>query len=191
MDMSSALTVQPTNKEIKLSVYDMLVSKTDIAGTITYANSKFMKVSGYKGSELMGSPHSIVRHPDMPKAIFFMMFKRLKQGKSFLSVIKNMSKNGDHYWVTTDFSIQRDRDGNIVSFMSFREAAPKSVVQEIEILYSKMLEIEKSVDMEASLAYFDLFFEKKDTTYDEYIKELAKPKSFAAMFFSKLLYFFR
>jgi PAS domain S-box-containing protein len=191
MSVSSALMVKPTNKEIKLSVYDMLVSKTDVGGNIMFANSKFMDISGYKESELMGSPHSIVRHPDMPKAIFFMMFKRLKEGKSFLSVIKNMSKSGDYYWVTTDFSIQRDRDGKIISFMSFREAAPRAVVEEIEMLYSKMLDIEKSLDMDASLAYFDLFFENKETTYDAYIKELAKPKSFAAMFFSKLLYFFK
>ena len=66
---------KPTGNEIKLSQDDMLVSKTDAQGIITYGNHNFIKISGYKESELIGSPHSIIRHPDMPKAIFYFMWR--------------------------------------------------------------------------------------------------------------------
>lgn len=188
MSIGTFVQPMPTGKEIKLSKYDMLVSKTNVEGTITFSNSNFSKISGYKKNELIGSSHNIVRHPDMPKAIFYLMFERLKKGKNFPSVIKNLSKNGDHYWVTTDFSIFLNKEGEILSFTAFREVAPKHVVKELEPLYQKLVMLEQEDSMETSLSYLESFLNKKNMTYDEYIKDLAKPKWFGAMFFSKLFY---
>lgn len=176
----------PTNKEIKLDPKDMLVSKTDAKGVISYGNRNFVEVSGYKESELIGSPHNILRHPDMPKAIFYMMWESIKQGKNIMAVVKNLAKNGDHYWVTTDFDIRRDQNGYIRNYIAFRQGASKAIVKEIEPLYKKMKEIEDEHGMDASIAYFEGFLEEKNMSYTEYIEALAKPKGLAGTLFEKM-----
>lgn len=176
----------PTNKEIKLNSKKMIVSKTDTTGKIIYGNDYFCEVSGYKESELISSPHNILRHPDMPKAIFFLMWQYLASGRNIVAVVKNMAKNGDYYWVTTDFDIRRDALGNIKYYAAFRQAAPKHVVVEMEKIYVKLLEIEKEHNMKASVAYFEAFLEEKHMNYDQFIENLAKPKGLTAIFFEKM-----
>lgn len=176
----------PTGKQIKLDPRKYIVSKTDSRGIITYGNEYFTKISGYKESELIGSPHNILRHPDMPKAIFHLMWKYLKNGRNIMAVVKNLSKNGDHYWVVTDFNIKRDHEGNVRYYLAFRQAAPKQVISEIEILYKKLLEIEKVHNMDASIAYLEGYLEEKRMNYDQFIEELAKPKGIAGVLFAKM-----
>ena len=182
----SMLRPNPTNKEIKLNAKDMLVSKTDQRGVITYGNNKFVEISGYKESELIGSPHSILRHPDMPKAIFYLMWQSIKSGHNIMAVVKNMAKNGDHYWVTTDFDIQRDREGKIRNYIAYRQAAPKNVINEIEPLYKKMLVIENEHGMDASIEYLEGFLEEKGKSYNQYIEDLAKPKGITGALFETM-----
>ena len=180
----------PTGKELKLHPKELLVSKTDVKGVISYGNNTFVEISGYKESELIGMPHNILRHPDMPKAIFYLMWESIKNGKNIMAVVKNLSKNGDHYWVTTDFDIQRNREGKIRNFIAFRQAAPKNVVKVIEPLYDTMLEIEEKHSMEESINYLEAFLEEKQMSYNQYIEDLAKPKGLSAIFFSKMKKFF-
>ncbi len=182
----SVLRPVPTGNEIKLNAKQFIVSKTDTTGKIVYGNDYFTEISGYKESELVGSPHNILRHPDMPKVIFYLMWEHLKNGRNIMAVVKNLAKNGNHYWVVTDFDIKRDQSGNIRHYLAFRQAAPKHVVSEIEPLYGKLLEIEKEHDMDASLAYLQGFLEENNMNYDQFIEDLAKPKGLAAMFFSKM-----
>ncbi len=176
----------PTGKEIKLNAKRFIVSKTDTRGKILYGNDYFTEISGYKESELVGSPHNILRHPDMPKAIFYLMWEYLKNGRNIMAVVKNLAKNGDHYWVVTDFDIKRDNSGNIRNYIAFRQAAPKQVVKEIEPLYELLLKIEKEHDMDASIEYLQGYLEERNKSYDQFIEELAKPKGLAAIFFSKM-----
>ncbi len=176
----------PTGKEIKLDSDMMIVSKTDTKGIITYGNSNFVKISGYKESELIGSPHNILRHPDMPKAIFYLMWQSIKNGKNITAVVKNMARSGDHYWVVTDFDIKRDRDMKITSYIAFRQAAPKNVVKEIEDLYTILLDIEKEHGMDASIEYLESFLAEKGVNYNQYIEQLAKPKGLVGAFFNKM-----
>jgi PAS domain S-box-containing protein len=180
------LQPQPTGREIKLNPKDMLVSKTDPRGVITYGNTNFVKVSGYKENELINSPHNILRHPDMPKAVFYLMWESIKNGKNIMAVVKNLAKNGDHYWVTTDFDIQRGRDGNIRNYIAYRHAAPKNVIKVIEPIYQKLLEIEKEHGMDASMDYFEGFLQEKKMSYHQFIEDLAKPKGIAGALFEKM-----
>lgn len=89
-----------TNVEQTFSEGQRLISTTDLTGKITYCNKEFIKISGYSEAELLGSPHNLVRHPDMPAAIFGVMWGYLKAGKSWMGVVKNRCKNGDFYWVS-------------------------------------------------------------------------------------------
>ncbi len=177
----------PTGKEIKLSSHKFIVSKTDSRGIITYANEYFSEVSGYKEFELVGSPHNIVRHPDMPKAIFYLLWKHIKNGVNISAVVKNMAKNGDHYWVVTDFEIRRNRSTNeITQYVAFRNAVSKKVLKEIEPLYSRMLEIEKADGMEKSVEYLEKYLDERKLNYNQFIEQLAKPTGVAAKLFEKM-----
>jgi len=182
----SVLRPVPTGNEIKLDPKRFIVSKTDTTGKILYGNDYFTEISGYKESELIGQPHNILRHPDMPKAVFFLMWEYLKSGRNIMAVVKNLAKNGDHYWVTTDFDIKRDRSGNVRHYIAFRQAAPKHVVREIESLYKRLLEIENEHGMEASVEYLNGFLEERNMNYDQFIEDLAKPKGLTALFFNKM-----
>jgi len=175
-----------TDIEIKLDSKKMIVSKTDVTGKIIYGNEYFCELSGYKESELISSPHSILRHPDMPRAVFKLMWDHLNSGRNIMAVVKNMSKNGNYYWVTTDFDIRRDSLGNIQHYVAFRQAAPKQVVEVMEKLYVKLLAIEKEHDIKASMAYLDAYLEEKNMNYDQFIEQLAKPKGLSAIFFEKM-----
>ncbi len=164
----------------------MIVSKTDKEGIITYGNSNFVEISGYKETELIGSPHNILRHPAMPKAIFYIMWQSIKKGKNITAVVKNLARNGDHYWVITDFDIKRDREMKIRNYIAFRQVAPKNVIKVIEPLYAKIREIELEHGMDASVEYLESYLEEQGVNYNQFIEKLAKPKGLAGIFFSKM-----
>ncbi len=86
-----------TDREVELSVDTMIVSKTDTKGRITYINRDFIDISGFTEAELMGQPHNIVRHPDMPPEAFDDLWKCLKAGRPWIGMVKNRCKNGDYY----------------------------------------------------------------------------------------------
>ena len=176
----------PIDEEIKFSQKKFIVSKTDINGIITFANNNFCDISGYSKDELMGAPHSIVRHPDMPRAIFFLIWNSLLRGEPVSGVIKNLAKSGKYYWVIADLDIKKDENGNIKSFTAFRRAAPQHVIDEVEDLYDTMLNIEKRRGMEGSLSYFESFLEEKGMNYEEFLNDLIRPKGLIAKLIQRL-----
>ncbi|WP_333803640.1 response regulator [Sulfurospirillum sp.] len=97
-----------------------IVSRTNQKGFITYVNDKFCQISGYTKEELLGQPHNLVRHPDMPKAVFQNLWETIQAGKSWEGIVKNRRKDGSHYWVSAVINPIIDQDGTIVEFMSIR-----------------------------------------------------------------------
>ena len=182
---------EPTGREIRLSKKRIIVSKTDMKGVILYANDYFSEVCGYSEVELIGKPHNIVRHPDMPKAVFYLLWQMIQQGKNITAVVKNLAKNGDHYWVVTDFEIQKDSMGNIYQYTAYRRAVPRQVLETIEPLYAKMLEIEKVHGMKASVEYLNSYLAERKMTYNQYIDQLAKPRGITAKLFEQMKKMFR
>ena len=168
------------DEEIKFSKKKFIVSKTDLKGNIIFINRNFCDISGYNEEELIGTPQNIVRHPDMPKAIFYLIWKSLLSGREISAIIKNLSKSGKYYWVIADLEPKFDKKGNITSLTAFRRASPQYVVDTIEELYEVMLNIEKKHGMEKSLAYLEGFLEEHGVTYDGFIAELVKPKGIIA-----------
>jgi len=178
---------EPTNKEIKLSTKRYIVSKTDAKGIIEYGNDYFVEVSGYTEAELIGQPHSIVRHPDMPRVVFKMMWDRINRTQNIMAVVKNLAKDGSYYWVVTEFEPKVDPITNeIISHTAFRKAAPQEAVDAIAPIYEKLLEIEKDGGMEASEKYLRGFLEEKKMTYDEFINELVGNKGVFKLFFTAM-----
>ncbi|MCH9739470.1 MAG: PAS domain-containing protein [Epsilonproteobacteria bacterium] len=168
------------DQEITFSKKKFIVSKTDIKGNILFVNKNFCDISGYNEDELIGTPHNILRHPDMPRAVFFLVWNSLLRGEPVSGVVKNLAKSGEYYWVIADFDIKKDADGNIKSFTSFRRAAPQQVIDTVEELYETMLKIEKKHGMEGSLSYFEAFLEEHHMSYDEFLSELIKPRGLLA-----------
>ena len=114
-----------------------LVSTTDLQSHITYCNPAFIAVSGYDREELIGQPHNIVRHPDMPQEAFRDMWETLKGGQPWSALVKNRRKNGDHYWVVANATPIME-NGQAVGFMSVRTKPTREQVQAAEALYARM-----------------------------------------------------
>lgn len=161
------------DKEVSWDKTQVIMSKTNQFGIIEYANEVFVDVCGYEDYELMGQPHSIIRHPDMPKVIFKVLWENLKLGNNFHAIVKNLAKSGRYYWVITDFEASRDENGEIVNHFGRRRAVPQEIISlHIEPLYKKLLQIEAASGIEYSEKYLIGFLEEKKRTYVEYIKEL-------------------
>lgn len=177
----------PINEAVKLDKHKYIMSRTDTRGIIEFGNDYFFEISGYSAQELIGKPHSIIRHPDMPGVIFKLMWDRLKQGKNIFAVVKNLSKDGRYYWVTTKFEIKKHPvDNSIVGYMAFRQAASPSTIATIEPLYKDLLEIERSGGIDASEKYLIGYLDSKRTTYDDYINEVIGNKGAFKLFFTAM-----
>jgi PAS domain S-box-containing protein len=132
--------VTPTSTERFFNQDDIIVSKTDLKGRITYANKVFCDISGFSEAELLGQPHSIIRHPDMPRAVFKLLWDTIMEGREIFAYVKNMAKNGDFYWVFAHVTPTFDGDHNIVSFHSNRRVPdPKVIRTAIAPLYAELL----------------------------------------------------
>ena len=112
--------VKPTGVERRFAEDEVIVSKTDLRGHITYANEVFVRVSGFREDELLGAPHSIVRHPDMPRCVVQLLWDRIAAWHEVFAYVLNMSKNGDHYWVHAHVTPTFDEQGKIVGYHSNR-----------------------------------------------------------------------
>ncbi len=170
--MKRIIRPEPINEEIKLFPYKTIMSKTDPKGIIEYANDYFVEVSGYKEWELMGQPHNVIRHPDMPKIIFKILWDRLKNKQNIHAIVKNLAKSGKYYWVVTDFKWKEDEDGNIVAYYSRRKAVPEKVKQYFGDLYARLRKLEEKGGMEASAAYLEGLMDEMGTTYDQLVLDL-------------------
>lgn len=163
----------PSDREVDWNKTKVLLSKTDTKGTILYANEAFIDVSGYDEYELIGQPHNVIRHPDMPKVIFKFLWDSIKAKQNIHAIIKNMSKTGRYYWVITDFKIIADSDGEVAGFFGTRKSVSEEIVTKfIEPLYKKLLHIEEVSGLSASEDYLTGFLEERNKTYMEYVNHL-------------------
>ena len=124
---------------------EIIVSKTNLAGKLTYANRTFYKLSGMSEKECIGKQHNIIRNPNMPRSIFDLLWKTIKGGEEIFAYVNNRSKNGDHYWVLAHVTPSQDNQGNIIGYHSNRRVPNKPVLNDkIVPLYQELLSIEKS-----------------------------------------------
>lgn len=189
--MSTDTRPQPINEAIKLDKHKYIMSRTDTRGTIEFANDYFAEISGYTKEELIGHPHSIVRHPDMPRVMFKVMWDRLKKGEDVYAVVKNLAKDGRYYWVTTHFEIKRHPiDNSIIGYMAFRQAAGLNTIRTIEELYQKLREEEKAGGMAASEKYLIDYLAEQNFSYDDYISKTIGANTAFKLFFTAMRKFF-
>ncbi len=128
-----------TQNEIKLTANTLIVSKTDPQGRITYVNKDFVEISGYSESELIGEPHNLVRHPDMPTEAFADLWETLKAGRPWTGYVKNRAKNGDFYWVLAN-AAPIIENGKTLGYISARRLATPEAIAAHEAVYRQFRE---------------------------------------------------
>lgn len=120
----------------------VIVSETDTKGIITYANRKFCEISGYTQEELIGQPHNIIRHPDMPKEAFAKMWSTIQSGQIWHGLVKNLRKDGQFYWVETEILPAKDENNEITGYVAARRSSSRKNIEETAEMYRKMKEKE-------------------------------------------------
>jgi len=174
------------SKEIIINKNDILITRTDHSGIINYANDTFLRVAGFSEDEVINKPHNIIRHPNMPKVIFYLMWKSIKKRNNFIAIVKNYTKNGDYYWVTTDFRYEEDFSGAIKNYTAFRRAIKSENIEIVEKLYNTLVNIEKNTGMKASIKYLNRYLKDRDMDYNEYIANILFEAPIHQIFIQKL-----
>ena len=169
--MKNAVT--PTSLEKVMREDDFIVSKTDLKGRITYGNRIFIEFSGYTESALLGAQHNILRHPDMPRAVFKLLWDAIQARRECNAYVKNMARDGSYYWVFANVTPDLDRDGNISGYFSVRRKPSAAAVKTASDLYRAMLAAENQAGARDAIAastkiLSDLLAEK-GMSYDELV----------------------
>lgn len=161
---------RPTGIERTFGEEEIIVSKTDLKGRITYANDVFLRVSGYSEREIIGAPHSTVRHPDMPASVFHLLWETIQSGNELFAYVVNLAKNGDHYWVFAHVTPTLDASGRISGYHSNRRSPDREAVRRIERVYAELRAIEqRSSDRAAGIrAARQLLAEKLEAAHMSY-----------------------
>jgi len=169
--------VAPTNVEKVLRDDDFIVSKTDTKGLITYCNEIFLEFAKYSNTELLGQNHNIIRHPDMPRVVFKLLWDTIQSGKEINAYVKNMASDGSYYWVFANITPVLNENGKIIGYYSVRRKPNKTIIDRIIIpLYQKLLAEEKKNSygnqMAASGKILNDLLNEKGMAYEELILSL-------------------
>jgi len=162
----------PINEEVIISDDQVLISVTDPKGIIIETNDIFTKISGYSEDELIGASHNVIRHPDMPKIMFKIVWDHIMDKENVMAVVKNLAKDGRYYWVVTDFVTRVDADRNVINYTAYRRPVHDKVKQAVIPLYKALCAIEDVAGMNAAERFLNNYFEDKDTNYDDMIEEI-------------------
>ncbi|MDH5748008.1 MAG: PAS domain-containing protein [Rhodospirillales bacterium] len=157
---------------------EIIVSKTDLKGHMTYVNDVFLTLADYTEKECLGAPHSKIRNPNMPRCIFKLLWDTIQDGREIFAYVVNRSANGDHYWVLAHVTPSRDNNGNVIGYHSNRRVPDRKILEgTIMPLYNSLLAEEKKhanskAGMEASMKMITDLLAEKGMEYDEFIAGL-------------------
>jgi len=175
--MTRKYDVKPTGVERFFGENELIVSKTNTKGLITYANDIFLRLAGFREEEVINQPHNLIRHPDMPRAVFKLLWNKIQSGHEIFAYVVNMSNNGAHYWVLAHVTPSYDNKGNIIGYHSNRRLPRKSAIEAIKPVYARLLAEEKrhnnpSAAIEASTQLLTDILEASNVSYDEFVFSL-------------------
>ena len=163
----------PSQNEKVMREDDFLVSRTDLKGKLTYGNQIFIEYSGYSEAELLGQQHNIVRHPDMPRGVFKLLWDTLQEKREIFAYVKNMSKDGSFYWVFANVTPSLDAQGQVEGYFSVRRKPKAQAIAVVTDLYRKMLEEERRAGPRdacaASVALLTSVLAQHGVSYEQFI----------------------
>lgn len=163
-----------TGQQRTFGTDEFIVSKTDLKGNITYANELFLKIAEYSDQEVIGAPHSLIRHPDMPRCVFKLLWDRIQAKKEIFAYVVNAAKNGDHYWVIAHVTPSFNDKGDVTGFHSNRRQPEAEKVKIIKTVYDRLLAEEakhedRKVGLEKSSELLSTMLAEKGVSYDEFV----------------------
>lgn len=156
------------SKEILINDREMITSQTDAKGIITYVNDVFCEVAGYKRKELVGKNHNIIRHEDMPKAVFKLLWNNLREGNAIYAYVKNKAKNEDYYWVKA-YVKPIKKDGVFSGAVSYRKPIDTFAKEVITDLYATLIDYEKTHSVDESYNFLLQYLQERDLSYNDFI----------------------
>lgn len=164
----------PTGQERSFGENELIVSKTDLRGIITYANDVFIRVSAFPGEEIIGSPHSLIRHPHMPRGVFRLLWDSIGAGQEVFAYIDNLAADGSNYWVLAHVTPSYDHSGKTVGYHSSRRKPERGPIERITPLYRRMRQLEEQQSgavaaAQASAAFLHEELAEKNLTYGEFV----------------------
>jgi PAS domain S-box-containing protein len=170
---------RPTGVECFFGEDEIIVSKTDARGIITYANDVFQRVSGYTEKELLGAPHNLIRHPGMPQCVFRFLWETIQAGKEIFAYVVNQAKNGDHYWVFAHVTPSFDSSGAIIGYHSNRRVPSRAAIAAVEPIYEALLAEERQhrnaeEGMKAGLDLLLRTLASKNIDYEQFVFSLVE-----------------
>lgn len=169
--------IHPTGRESPFYENEIIVSKTDLKGRIIYANDVFLRVSQYTAKELLGQPHSIIRHPDMPRAVFKLLWDTIQAKSEIFAYVINLASNGDHYWVLAHVTPSFDAGGNVIGYHSNRRKPDADKIAKIIPLYRTLLDEEQrgedqKIGMQRACERLTTELKTRGVPYDEFVLSL-------------------
>lgn len=175
----------PTGEIRTFAADELIVSKTDLQGRISYVNATFRRVSGYEESELLGQPHNVIRHPETPRVVFRLLWDELRAGREMFAYINNLAKDGAAYWVLAHVTPSHGPDGAVVGYHSSRRLPDAAAVAEIEALYRRLQAAEHAQSspraaLDASSALLERELAARGCTYDELVWQVVAGQGRAA-----------
>jgi PAS domain S-box-containing protein len=166
--------IQPSGRESPFNENEIIVSKTDLKGRLTYVNDVFLRVSRYSHAEVLGQPHSIIRHPEMPRCVFKLLWDTIQARGELFAYVVNMASNGDHYWVFAHVTPSFDGAGSVVGYHSNRRKPDPAQIEKVVPLYRTLLDEERRTDdrKHGMAQSHDLLFstlQAQGVAYDEFV----------------------
>ncbi|DAB38822.1 MAG: PAS sensor protein [Sulfuricurvum sp. GWF2_44_89] len=159
-------------QELTFGEHDIIVSKTDTQGKVTYGNELFLQLAGYQEHEIIGAPHNIVRHPDMPKLIFKHLWETIRSGREVNAYVINQAKNGDYYWVYANVTPSLDKNGRVAGYYSVRRKPSQKALAQVKPLYQRLVNAERSGGVVQSQKILDELLKNYGGRYDKFILSL-------------------
>lgn len=168
--------ITPTNVENKMREEDFIVSKTDLTGKITYCNRIFIEFAKYEEHELLNQQHNIIRHPDMPRCIYKLLWDTIKQKKEINAYVKNLAKDGSFYWVHANVTPVIDYSGELKGYYSVRRKPNEKKLEKIKKIYTTLLAEEKAYGdnkgLQASEKLMQKLINDEGKSYEEFLFSL-------------------
>lgn len=163
-------------QEVKLSNDEMIITKTDPKGQITYANRRFMQIAGYSEPELLGKHHNLIRHSDMPRGVFRLLWQTLQDKNEFFGYVKNRTSDGGFYWVFANITPDYRTDSSLAGYFSVRRRPNYQAIKQMNEWYKIMLQIEASETSsrapEVSLLWLKEQVKQQGCSYNELLTQL-------------------
>ena len=175
--MSDGERLTLTGREQTFAADDIIVSKTDPKGILTYVNDVFIQISGYTEPELIGRPHSLIRHPQMPRSVFKLLWDTISSGNEIFAYVNNRCKNGDHYWVLAHVTPTFGPGNRLIGYHSNRRVPKPEALAVIRPLYQQLYDEElkhgnSRAGLEAGSKLLETVIKQTGKNYDEFILSL-------------------